>query len=321
MSSAPSGEQFEIALGEQRAVVVEVGGGIREYTVAERPVVHPYGLQDMCDGAHGTPLIPWPNRLEDGSYEFDGERHELALSEPAKRNAIHGLLRWRPWACLEREPHRVAMGTRLHPSTGYPFMLDVSVAYELGRDGLTVTTSALNVGERACPFGTGQHPYFSPGEGTVDECALELPAATRILTDPERQLPVGREPLEGSDYDYRAGRSLDGAIIDSAFADLIREPVSGRAVAKLTRPDGSRLEIWVDEAYPFLEVFTADTLAPTRARRGLAIEPMSCAPNAFRSGEGLVRLETGERWRGSWGVGVVCAGAGTSPGPGMASLV
>jgi aldose 1-epimerase len=302
MASVPSGEQFEIAFGEQRAVVVEVGGGVREYAVAERSVLHPYAAQNMCDGAHGTPLIPWPNRLADGSYEFDGKRHELALSEPAKRNAIHGLLRWRPWQCLESEPSRVVMGTRLHPSPGYPFALDVSVAYGLSEAGLTVTTSAVNLGERACPFGAGQHPYLSPGDGSVDECSLELPAATRILTDPERQLPVGREPVEGTDHDYRARRLLGGASIDSAFTDLIREPASGHAVAKLTRSDGSRLDLWVDESYPFLEVFTADTLAPGRARKGLAIEPMSCAPNAFRSGDGLVRLEAGEGWRGSWGL-------------------
>jgi len=304
MPSVPSGEQFEIVLGEQRAVIVEVGGGVRKYAVAERPVLHPYGLHDMCDGAHGTPLIPWPNRLADGSYEFDGERHQLALSEPTKRNAIHGLLRWRAWRCLKREPSRVVLGTRFHPMPGYPFMLDVSIDYGLGEAGLTVTTSAVNVGERACPLAVGQHPYISPGDGPVDECALELPAATRILTDPERQLPIGREAVEGSDYDYRAGRQIGGASIDSAFTDLIREPASGRAVAKLARPDGSRVEMWVDEAYPFLEVFTADTLALARARKGLAIEPMSCAPNGFRNGEGLVRLEAGEEWRGSWGVGL-----------------
>ncbi len=302
MASVPSGEQFEIVLGDQRAVVVEVGGGVREYTLAGQAVLHPYGLHEMCDGAHGTPLIPWPNRLADGSYEFDGERHQLALNEPPKHNAIHGLLRWRAWRCEEREPSRVVLGTRLHPAPGYPFMLDVSVAYELSEAGLTVTTSALNVGERACPFGTGQHPYLSPGEGSIDECSLQLPAAMRILVNADRQLPVGREPVEGTAYDYRTERLLGAIRIDSAFTDLTRES-SGRAVVTLARPDGSRVALWVDEAYPFLEVFTADTLAPARARRGLAIEPMSCAPNAFVSGDGLVRLEPGEGWRGSWGVG------------------
>jgi aldose 1-epimerase len=305
MTLAPSGEQFEITAGEQRAVIVEVGGGVREYSVAGRPVLQPYAVEEMCDGAHGAPLIPWPNRLADGRYSFDGSDHQLALSEPTKRNAIHGLLRWRPWQVLEHGPNHVVMGVRLHPSPGYPFALDVSIAYELEQDaGLTVTTTAVNVGERACPYGTGQHPYLSPGAGLVDDCLLELPARTRILTDEQRQLPCGREPVEGTELDYRQGRLLGKTSIDSAFTDLDRNAF-GRAVTKLSRPDGSRLELSVDEAYPFIEIFTADTLAPSRSRRGLAVEPMTCPPNAFRSGEGLVRLEPGQASTSRWEVRLV----------------
>ena len=85
------------------------------------------------------------------------------------------------------------MGTTIHPLEGYPFALEVSVAYELGEAGLTVTTTATNVGEQACPFASGQHPYLSPGTGLIDDCSLELDAQTRILTDAERQLPTGTE--------------------------------------------------------------------------------------------------------------------------------
>lgn len=305
MTLAPSGQQFEITAGEQRAVIVEVGGGVREYSVTDRSVLHSYAVDEMCDGAHGAPLIPWPNRLADGRYSFDGGDYELDLSEPAKRNAIHGLLRWRSWQALEREPGRVVMGTRLHPSPGYPFALDVSIAYELDESaGLTVTTTAVNVGERACPYGTGQHPYLSPGASLVDECLLELPARTRILTDQERQLPSGREPVEGTELDFRQARLLGKTRIDSAFTDLDRD-ASGRAVTKLSRPDGSRVELSVDDAYPFIEIFTADTLALSRSRRGLAVEPMTCPPNAFQSGEGLVRLEPGQESIGRWEVRLV----------------
>ena len=304
MTVVPSGEQFEIVAGDQRAIIVEVGGGLREYTQAGLPVLQSYGLQEICDGAHGAPLIPWPNRLADGRYSFDGVDHELALSEPANHNAIHGLLRWRPWRALEHEPGRVVVGTRLHPSPGYPFTLDVSIAYELGEAGLGVTTTAVNIGERACPYGTGQHPYLSPGSGPLDECLLELPAQTRILTDEDRQLPTGREPVDGTDFDFRRPRPLGQTSVDSAFTDLLRD-ASGMAVTKLWRPDGSRVELWVDERYPFVEVFTADTLAPARRRKGVAVEPMTCAPNAFQSGDGLVRLEPGESLTSRWGVGLV----------------
>jgi len=300
MAPAPSGEQHEIVFGEQRATIVEVGGGIREYSDGGRDVLEPYPLEEMCDGAHGTVLVPWPNRLGDGSYEFDGRRLQLALTEPSRRNAIHGLLRWTSWRALAREQARVVMGARIHPQPGYPFDVEVSVEYSLGEQGLVVVTTARNAGERPCPFGAGQHPYLSPGDAVLDRCTLELPAGSAIRTDPERMLPVGREPVAGGELDFRSPRPLGTAVIDSAFEDLRRD-TNGLARARLSAPDGRTVELWVDDAYPLLEVFTGDTLAPHRRRRGLALEPMSCPPDAFRSGERLVRLEPGEAWRGAWG--------------------
>jgi aldose 1-epimerase len=300
MAVPPSGEQYEITDGEQRATVVEVGAGLREYAVAGRPVVDPYPLEAMCDGGHGAPLIPWPNRLADGRYRFDGADHQVALTEPAKQNAIHGLVRWRPWRALEHEPGRVVMGTRLYPLSGYPFSLELSLAYALGGDGLEVTTTARNIGARACPFGCGQHPYLSPGNGLIDDCRLEVPAATRITTDRDRQLPVGREPVDGTAFDFRAARPLGDQALDDPFTDLRRDD-AGRATARLTGPDGARAELWVDEHYPILEIFTGDTLRPDRRRRGLGVEPMTCPPNAFQTGEQLIRLEPGETLTARWG--------------------
>jgi aldose 1-epimerase len=300
----PSGEQFELTKDTQRATIVEVGAGIREYVVGELEVLQPYAIKDICDGAHGAPLIPWPNRLADGRYRFEHVDHQLALSEPPTHNAIHGLLRWRPWQVSEREPHRVVMSTRLYPQPGYPFVLDVSIAYELGEEGLTVATTAENIGERACPYGAGQHPYISPGEGLIDDCLLELPARTRLLTDDERQLPSGSEPVQGSNFDFSSPRQLGALEIDSAFTDLVRD-ATGRAVTSVSRRDGSRVELWVDEHHQFIELYSGDTLAPSRRRRGLAVEPMTCAPNAFQSGEGLVRLEPGQLLTTCWGVRVL----------------
>ncbi|MCW2967376.1 MAG: aldose epimerase [Solirubrobacteraceae bacterium] len=301
MASPPSGAQHEIALGEQRATVVEVGGGIRSYAVGDRDVLDPYPAEAICDGAHGAPLIPWPNRLEDGVYEFDGERRQVDLTEPEKHNAIHGFLRWRNWEPVEHEPARVVMGTRLHPLPGYPHPLEVQVAYELGDEGLTVTTAITNAGDGPCPIGAGQHPYLSPGAGAVlDDCTVQLHAATRILTDAERQLPTGREAVDGTAFDFREPRRLGDQQVDFAFCDLQRDG-EGRAWTRLTGPDGATAAQWVDEAYPYVELYTGDTLAPERRRRGLGCEPMTCAPNAFRSGEGLRRLEAGERLIARWG--------------------
>ncbi len=301
MSTPPSGRQFELTRGEQRAVIVEVGGGIREYSVAGRPVLEPYPLEGMCDGAHGMPLIPWPNRLAEGCYSFAGSEYQLPLDEPERENAIHGLLRWRAWEELDHAGDRVTVGCRLLAMPGYPFAVEVSIAYQLGEEGLTVTTSARNIGERECPFGAGQHPYISPGEGTIDACTLHLDAATRLLNDERHQVPVGREPVAGTSYDFRTPRLIGDQQIDDAFTDLGRDD-AGISRARLQCPDGASVELWADEHYPFLEIYSGDTLAPGRRRTALAVEPMSCAPNAFRSGDGLVRLAPEQSLNMRWGV-------------------
>ena len=299
----PSGRQFAITSGAHAATIVEVGGGIREYTVEGQPVLHPYSVDAMCDGAHGTPLIPWPNRLGDGRYRFDGADHQVPLTEPDKHNAIHGFLRWRPWDVTEHAPDRVVMATRLHPRPGYPFTLDVAVDYSLSDAGLTVRTTAVNRGDQACPYGCGQHPYLSPGEGLIDDCTLQLDAATRILTDDQRQLPTGREAVAGTRYDLRTGRRIGDLEIDHAFTDLARDE-RGRAWVRLGRPDSTTAEIWVDETYPIIELFTADTLAPPRRRRGLGTEPMTCPPNALQTGDRVIRLEPDAAATSTWGVGL-----------------
>lgn len=298
---APSGEQFEIVHGEQRATIVEVGGGVREYLVAGRPVLDPYPVHAICDGAHGAPLIPWPNRLADGRYRFDGTDYQVALTEPERHNAIHGFLRWRPWRAIERQANRVVMGVRLHPLTGYPFALDVRIEYALSDSGLAVLNTATNIGERACPYGAGQHPYLSPGSGTIDACLLTVPADTRILIDERRLVPTGRESVQGGPYDFRRQRRLGEQILDVTLTDLMRDR-DGLARCRLAAADGASIELWVDARCAFIQLYTGDGLGVARRRRGLGVEPMTCAPNALQSGDGLIRLAPGESVTTRWGV-------------------
>jgi aldose 1-epimerase len=301
----PSGRQWHLSHGDQRVTIVEVGGGIREYVDGERDVLHPYSRDDMADGAHGAPLIPWPNRVADGRYTFDGSDYQLALTEPEKHNAIHGLLRWRSWDRVDHSRARVVVGTRLHPMTGWPFLLDVAITYELGDEGLSVETRATNIGQGPCPYASGQHPYVSPGEGeSVDGCTLQLRAGTRVLTDPDRQLPTGLEPVAGTEYDFASQRRLGALELDDAFTDLERGE-DGRAQVRLACPDGRTAELWADASYPVIQLYTADTLAPARRRRGLAVEPMTAPANALQSGEMLVRLAPGEEHVARWGVRLV----------------
>src|SRR6185436_15569084 len=127
----PSGEQIEIRAGDQRVVVVEVGAGLRSYTAGDRALIDGYGEEEMATAGRGQVLIPWPNRLHDGAYEFAGRWHHLPLNEPEAGNAIHGLVRWAAWSIGERDAARVVMEHTLHPQPGYPFSLALSIEYSL----------------------------------------------------------------------------------------------------------------------------------------------------------------------------------------------
>ena len=216
-----------------------MGAGLRTYTVDGVDVLDGYAAREMCNGGRGQLLVPWPNRIRDGQYRFDGTDQQTPLSEPERGNAIHGLLRWRNWAALERASDRVLMGIRLHPMTGWPFPLEVSISYSLADDGLTVETRVRNAGPTPCPFGSGQHPYLSPGAGPLDGCTLEATASTRILVDEQRALPVGREPVDGTEFDFRSPRKIGGLQLDHGFCDLEPDP-DGLAWARRVEPVRSR---------------------------------------------------------------------------------
>ena len=297
---APSGEQIEIVAGDQRAVVVEVGGGLRAYSVGGREILDGYGANEMSSSGRGQALIPWPNRLQDGSYEFDGRRHQLPLNEPDRSNAIHGLVRWVAWAISAREPNRVVMEYVLHPQPGYPLSLSLNIEYALLDGGLRVRTTATNIGVDACPYGSGAHPYLTLGTATVDRLILHAPARTVLRSD-GRGLPIGTAVVEDTEYDFRQSRPIGSTTLDHAFTDLERDG-DGLARVTLRDPDrGTEVSLWVDESYPYLMLFTGDPLPDVR-RRSLAVEPMTCPPNAFRTGDALIRLEPGSSFTSSWGI-------------------
>lgn len=298
---APSGEQFTLRHGDMAVTIVEVGGGIRSFVDGDRNVLEPYAWDAICDGARGQVLAPWPNRLADGRYTFDGTDHQLALTDPAAHNAIHGLLRWQPWHAEHLGADRVSMTATLFPTPGYPFLLGMRVDYLVDDAGLTVTTTATNCGDVPLPYGSGQHPYLSAGGGVLDDCALRFGADTRITTDPERQLPTGAEPVASGAFDFRETRIVGDLAIDHAFTDLARDE-NGLAHVHLTGPDGRTVEFWASDDYPLVQLYTADTLALQKRRLGLACEPMTCPPNALATGDGVIRLQPGQSSSATWGV-------------------
>ena len=298
----PSGRQLHLSAHGQTAVVVEVGGGLRDYRVDGRPVLDGYAEDERCRGARGLPLVPWPNRLRAGRYAFDGQEHVLPLDEPERGNAIHGLARSVSWTPVDVADDRVTMAVTLWPRAGWPFTLSVSVEYALGPAGLVVTTVAEGTGAGDVPYAGGHHPYLTVGTATVDEAELHLPARTWLPTDDD-QVPTGTAEVAGTPLDFRSPALLGDAKIDHAFTDLARG-TDGRASAVLRNPaDGREAELWVDGAYGWLEVFTGDALdQPARRRRGLAVEPMTAPPNALQTGEGVVRLAPGDVHAARWGI-------------------
>jgi aldose 1-epimerase len=298
--SGSSGEQFEIEFGDQRATVVEVGGGLRSYWAGGRELLDSYAPDEPAPSGRGQLLMPWPNRLEDGAYEFDGRTHQLPLTEPERRNAIHGLVRSEAWRARAQEPHRVVMEHVLEPRPGYPFTLSLSVEYSLSESGLHVRTTAANVGPEACPFGSGQHPYLTLGTPVVDSLVMRAPGRTVLIED-ERGIPRGREPVDGTAYDFRRPREIRETMLDDAFTDLERGE-DGLARIELRDPTSrAGVTVWLDETYRYLQLFTGDALPDVR-RRSLAVEPMTCPANAFRTGEDLVRLEPGASCTSAWGI-------------------
>jgi len=221
---APSGEQITIRAGVQQAVVVEVGGGLRSCSADGRELIGGYKAEEMSSSGRGQVLIPWPNRLQDGSYEFDGRRHQLPLNEPERRNAIHGLVRWATWTVAEREPHRAVMKYVLYPQPDYPFTLGISVEYALSDSGLRVRTTATNLGTGSCPYGNGAHPHLTLGIEPIDELMLRVPARSVLQSD-ERGLPVASESVEGTEYDFQQPRRIGarrGSIMRSPILIAIR---------------------------------------------------------------------------------------------------
>jgi aldose 1-epimerase len=295
-----SGEQIEIASGGQRATVTSVGATLRAYSVDGRAVIDGFEADEVCPGGRGQVLMPWPNRIALGRYEFAGRRQQLPIDELELGHAIHGLSRWAAWQTEARSADAVRLRYRLPARPGYPFPLDLFVEYRLSSSGLAVTLGATNLGRVACPFGAGAHPYFRFPAARADDVELCV-RATEWLDVDARSIPTRRCPVEGSPLDFRRPRVIGSAHLDHALTGLERDE---HGVARvLLRHDRQELRVWLDRSFGFVQIFTGDTLADrTRQRLGIAVEPTTCAPNAFNSGDGLRVLAPGASFEGRWGV-------------------
>jgi aldose 1-epimerase len=295
-----SGDQIVIESGSQRVTLASIGATLRSYSIAGIEVIDGFEADQVCPSARGQLLLPWPNRIAQGRYEFAGRREQLPIDEPELGHAIHGLARWCWWGVDARGDGYARMGHRLDARPGFPFQLDLSVEYRLSSTGLTVTLGARNIGAASCPFGAGSHPYFRFAGTRADEVELCVRAAEWLEVD-DRSIPIRRRSTEGTAVDFLRPRRIGAMQLDHTFTGLERDHEGVAQV--LLRAEGRELRVWLDRSFGFAQVYTGDTL-PDRGRRrhSIAVEPTTCAPNAFNNGDGLIVLPPGGSFQGSWGV-------------------
>lgn len=297
--SPPAGEQFEIRAGGRDAVIAAVGATLRSYRVDGHDVIDGFPIDEASSAGRGQVLAPWPNRLEDGTYEFDGHRGVAALDEPEHANAIHGLVRWLVWHRVARSADAVTLRCVLPEQPAFPWRVDLEVEYRVSREGLEVTTVATNRATSTAPFGIGFHPYLTTGTTSIDGAYLTIPARRRLETD-RRGLPVGDSSVIGTDFDFTDPKIIGEARLDTAFTELGLD--AGAATVRL-ESETRQVELWMEDGFRYVMAYTGDTLEPVdRRRRGIAIEPMTCPPNALRTGTDLIRLEPGSSWTSRWGI-------------------
>ncbi|MFE6158763.1 aldose 1-epimerase family protein [Streptomyces sp. NPDC056486] len=295
-----SGTQLRITAGPYAATVAGVGATLRELTHAGQPLILTFDADEPAPAAHGQILAPWPNRLAQGRYTFDGSAHRLPLDERDPAAALHGLVAWQTWSPQPRErADRVALTLDLAARPGYPFALHLRAEYRLDAvRGLTARVTAANRTSRPAPFGLGAHPYLTFG-GSIDGCSVQL-GADRCLHPDTRMLPDGPpRPVEGTPQDLRDARELRGLVLNHAYTGLHRD-ADGLARARFRSPGGDAVDLWADASLGWLQLYTADHFG----RTGLAVEPMTCPPDAFNSGHDLIVLAPGEQRSAAWGIQV-----------------
>ncbi len=299
-----TGAQYEIQAGGYRATVTELGAGLRRLSHDSRPLLTGYDEDELPPGGAGQLLAPWPNRIDGGSYAFGGTTYQLELSEAARGNAIHGLTRWVNWKPAAHIADEITLTHTLLGRPGYPFCLELSANFRLDEaTGLRVSVTATNVGSQPAPYGTGCHPYLTTGAPEIDGCELELPASQWLPAD-DRGIPTGPpKDVTGSQFDFRSSHQIADTKLDHALTGLARDE-TGRAWTRL-RDDSIALGMWTGPGYDWLQVFTGDALAAAHRRRAVAIEPMTCPPNSFVTGDDRLTLAPADSVTHTWGLEVL----------------
>lgn len=270
--------------GDYEATVASVGAALLSLTHRGRHLVEPVDPAALGRGFEGRTLVPWPNRVVGGRYDWGGTTHLLPVNEAETGAALHGLGIFQHWHPLHVGGGRGTWGLDLPATYGYPFDVECRATVELdAQTGLRLTVCGTNRGAEPAPFGASSHPYLSCDTRPLAECTLQLPAPRALLTDGTMS-PTELADVAGTERDFREPTLVGARLVDNAYTDL----PEGTWAVELTHPDTVGVRLTSDARW--VQLFTGE-----RPRRlGAAVEPMTCPPDAFNSDPEGVALAPGE---------------------------
>lgn len=294
-----AGKSIEIRSSHASATINTVGATLTGLWFEGDPIVSGPATVAPGLGHHGAVLAPWPNRLAHGRYRFHDLTHQLPINDASHGHAIHGLVFDRRWRVLEHSSESVSMTLTIEETAGYPFRVRIVIAYSLQDGALRCDAVWENESTTPAPFGIGFHPYFRPGPSPIAEWSLRIPASTFQGTDPLTALPTPAQDVAGTAYDFRASRAVGEDRFSVAYD---RWPAPDDEPIMLSDPDGWVLSVHASREFRWVQAFTGHLPTLELSRQGFAIEPQTCPPNAFVTGQDVMDLAPGESGGASWSI-------------------
>lgn len=288
-------------------IIPQLGGIINRFCREQSEFINGYtsgvdASRNSLREYKSAKLMPCPNRTKNGHYEFGGNQYQMPCNFGNTPHQIHGFMANKPFQVIGQggNSQEGSFLTLQYDYTGdhegFPFPFRIEITYTMHLDnGFTSETFIQNTGNQEMPLGDGWHPYFQINGIEIDQLELQLPNCQKLHVDKE-MIPTGRVEAY---KDFSSRTRLANTHFDDCFL------LEKQEIAKTILYDpakGLGLEVWQDSSdtqYSYLQLFTPDD------RKSIAIEPMSCPPNALNSKIGLNILRPQESWVSKWGATVL----------------